>query len=76
MGHDHISNAAVIPPLKAISLELHFLPEELDLLGQLFGRILGQEGELRGCIGQTATHPDSKSLQDSLNKDLGRRHQG
>ena len=74
MGHHHIGNAAVVTVLQAISFELHFLPKELDLLDQLFRRILGQEGELGGRIRQTGAHPNTESLQDSLNKDLGRRH--
>jgi hypothetical protein len=75
MGHHHIGNAAIVAMLQAIGFELHFLPKELDLLGQLLRRILGQQGELGGCIRQTAAHPNTESLQDSLNKDLGRWHQ-
>ena len=74
MGQDHIGNAAVVAVLQAIGLELHFLPKELDLLDQLFRRILGQKRELGGRIRQTTADPNSESLQDSLNKDLGRRH--
>jgi hypothetical protein len=74
MGHDHIGNAAVVAVLQPIGLELHFLPKELDFLDQLFRRILGQKRELGGYIRQAAAHPNSESLQDSLNKDLGRRH--
>ena len=77
MGHRHpIGNAAVVAVLQTISFELHFLPKELDLLDQLFRSILGQQGDLGGRIGQTAAHPNTESLQDSLNKDLGGRHQG
>jgi hypothetical protein len=74
MGHHHIGNAAVVALLQAISFELHFLPKELDLLDQLFRRILGQQRELGGCIRQTTADPNTESLQDSLNKDLRRRH--
>jgi hypothetical protein len=74
MGHHHIGNAAIVAMLQAIGFELHFLPKELDLLDQLFRRILGQKRELGGYIRQTTADPNSESLQDSLNKDLGRRH--
>jgi hypothetical protein len=74
MGHHHIGNAAVVALLQAISLELHFLPKELDLLDQLFRRILGQKRELGRRIRQTTADANTESLQDSLNKDLGGRH--
>jgi hypothetical protein len=74
MGHHNIGNAAVVAVLQPIGLELHFLPKELDLLDQFFRRILGQKRELGGRIRQTTAHPNTESLQDSLNKDLGRRH--
>jgi hypothetical protein len=74
MGHHNIGNAAVFAVLQPIGFELHFLPKELDLLDQFFRRILGQKRELGCYVGQAAADPNSESLQDSLNKDLGRRH--
>jgi hypothetical protein len=74
MGRHHIGRAAILPTLKPISFELHLLPKELDLLSQFVGGILGQEGDLGQGISQTASHSNTEPLQNSLNKDLGRRH--